>query len=73
VERREFWVRLKRSEITFSFKTTVIPIVANLKKNNVIKNIKLSIGTDWFIAAGVFPGFCRMKRLGGFYSPWTGC
>ena len=27
---------------------------------------------DWLIAAGAYLSFRSMKRLGVFYSPWTG-
>jgi len=33
---------------------------------------KWSLGADWLIAAGAYPGFCSMKRLGVFLLPLDG-
>jgi len=34
--------------------------------------IKWSLGADWLIAAGAYPSFCSMKRLGVFLLPLDG-
>jgi len=33
---------------------------------------KWSLGADWLVAAGAYPGFCIMKRLGVFLLPLDG-
>ena len=47
-------------------------VVINNGKAFFVSIQKWSLGADWLIAAGAYPGFCSMKRLGVFLLPLDG-
>ena len=59
--------RLSGIDSFFSFLCHSIP-----KRDLDTKARKRSAGADWLIAAGAYPGSCRMKRLALFLLPLDG-
>ena len=57
---------LKRGLFHFSHELFYSPVTALIKK---VESEEWSLGADWLIAAGAYPGFCSMKWLGVFLLP----